>query len=273
MKKGQIIIFMTLILFIGLSSCNKDELKDIGTTEKFDIASTITGTTYTMTVFYPDKSLPDTPIPVVYVLDGFWWGDMAGEVLAELISNNKIPKCLMVSLDYKKGDGVYARSKDLVYPGPGVSVDSAAGDKFFLFLKNELLPYVENNYKCDTTQRIVFGHSLGGLFVLYSLLDNATHPLFKKCIAASCSMGMGSDNYLFDKEKQVSTQITDLPVTLFIGSGTYVGSSPAMHEEFFNRINGRGYPNFKASFSLYDEQHGTDAYPIFKDGIQYVMNN
>lgn len=273
MKRQHMGMCLTFFLLLGLVACKKDELGKWGVTEKFDIQSTHTGTTYTMTVFYPGDAMPSTPVPVVYVLDGFWWGNMAGEVLHDLSNNNNIPKCLLVSLDYKKGDGVYARSKDLVYPGPGVSVDSAQGDKFFQFIKTELVPYVEANYACDSTERVIFGHSLGGLFVLYSLLDNASQPLFKKCIAASCSIGMGADNYVFEKEAQVAQQVADLPVKLFIGSGTYVGSSPAMHQAFFERINGRAYPGFKAGFSVYPEQHGTDAYPIFTDGIQFVFNH
>lgn len=270
LKRCSLIGLISMIVIV-LSSCNS-QLTDLGVTEKFDITSTQTGTTYTITVFYPDNSFPTTPVPVIYVLDGFWWGNMGGELITELNNNSQIPKCLLVSLDYKNGDGVYARSKDLIYPGTGVA-EPAEGDKFYQFLKTELIPKVELDYNCDTNKRILFGHSLGGLFVLYSMLDNANQPLFTKCIAASCSIGMGSDNYVFEKENITSTLITDLPVTLFIGSGTYVGNSPAMHTEFYQRITSRGYPNFKSTVSLYPEQHGTDAYPIFKDGIQYVLTN
>lgn len=272
MKNKVLILPILCCLLLGMGSCKKDKLSKIGISEKFDITSINTGTTYTMTVFYPDKQFPTTPVPVVYVLDGFWWSDMAAGVISDLSGSGEIPKCLMVSLDYKKGDGVYARSTDLNYPGDGVTGTPEA-PKFYAFLKSELLPKVQATYACDTTQRILFGHSLAGEFVLYSMLDNATNPLFKKCIAASCSIGMGSDNYVFQKESEVATQISDLPVTLFIGSGTYVESSPAMHQEFYKRIKARGYPNFKVGFGLYPEQHGTDVYPIFLNGIQFVFNN
>jgi predicted alpha/beta superfamily hydrolase len=272
MKKKSLIFTILFGLLLGLGSCTKDKLSKIGTSKKFDIISANTGTTYSMTVFYPDKEFPATPVPVVYVLDGFWWSDMAAGVISDLSSQGKIPKCLMVSLDYKKGDGIYARSTDLNYPGEGVEGTPQA-DKFYEFLKSELLPKVEADYNCDTANRILFGHSLAGEFVLYSMLDNATNPLFKKCVAASCSIGMGVDNYVFGLERQVATQVNDLPVTLFIGSGTYVGSSPAMHQEFYKRMKSRSYPNFKVGFALYKEQHGTDPYPTFIDGIQFVFNN
>ena len=135
----------------------------------------------------------------------------------------------MVSLDYKKGDGVYARGTDLNYPGEGVEGTPQA-PKFFEFLKSELLPKVDAKYACDTSKRILFGHSLAGEFVLYSMLDNATHPLFKKCIAASCSIGLGIDNYVFGLERQVATQVSDLPVTLYMGVGNYVGRATIMHQ-------------------------------------------
>jgi hypothetical protein len=113
MKKYTIAIMCILLLFIGLQSCKKDKLAPKGITESWDITSANTGTTYTMTVFYPDKQFPSTPVPVVYVLDGFWWKDMTGEVISDLSGSGKIPKCLMVSIDYKKGDGAYARGTDL----------------------------------------------------------------------------------------------------------------------------------------------------------------
>ena len=272
MKKTTIIAAFLGLFIIGLNSCKKDKAASLGTTRKFDITSVETGTTYTITAFYPDSEFPTTPVPVVYVLDGFWWKDMAAEVLTELSEKNEIPKCLLISLDYKKGDGVYARSHDLVYPGEGTE-DKSAGQNFFKFLKTELVPKVDADYTCDTTQRVLFGHSLGGLFVLYSLLDNATNPLFKKCIAASCSIGMGVDNYVFEKEIEVAAQQTDLPVSLFIGTGSYVGSSPAMHQEFYNRIKSRGYPNLKVAFETYPAEHGTDPYPSFKNGISFVLSH
>lgn len=162
LRMKRITGFIALLLILAsLSACKKDKLGEIGVKETLEITSASTGTAYTMTVFYPGSEFPTSPVPVVYVLDGFWWGDMAGGVLQELSSDGAIPKCLMVSLDYTKGDGPYARSKDLVYPGQGVQ-EPAQADSFFRFLKTELLPAVQAKYACDTTQRILFGHSLVG---------------------------------------------------------------------------------------------------------------
>lgn len=272
MNAKQIAVVCLLLIVLSIAGCTKDKLEKIGTTRTFDITSTETGTTYSMTVFYPGNEMPTTPVPVIYVLDGFWWGDMAGGLVSDLSEEGKIPKCLMVSLDYKDGKGPYSRTPDLVYPGEGTD-GNAAGQKFFKFLKNELVPKIESEYTCDTTKRTLFGHSLGGLFVLYSLLDNPTHPLFTKCIAASASIGMGVNNYVFEKEIEVANAHSDLNVTLYIGIGKYVGSAGAMHNELYNRMKNRQYPNMQIGFGLFDEQHGSDPYPVFKNGIEFVFSH
>ncbi|MFN8278218.1 MAG: alpha/beta hydrolase-fold protein [Chitinophagales bacterium] len=268
--------FIAIAALLLMASCKKETLSDKGVSEKWDITSAQTGTTYTMTVFYPDKEFPKTPVPVVYVLDGFWWSDMAAGVLTDYSRSGKIPKCLMVSLDYKKGDGVYARSTDLIYPGPGITngaTKTPEAPKFYDFLQQELLPQVEAKYAADTTLRILFGHSLGGAFVLYATLSHAQHPLFTKCIAASSSIGLGSDNYIFSLEDSVAKQVSDLPVSLYLGVGTYVGSATVMHEELYRRLKNRHYPSLKIGFGTSNYEHGPDAYPAFQQGIQFIFNN
>ena len=263
--------FLFIVCFsIFIASCKKDKLSNLGISKKFDITSTHTGTTYTMTVFYPDENFPTTPTPIIYLMDGFWYGNMVAKQITDLTNEGSMPKCILVSLDYKSGAGVYDRAPDLQYPGDGID-SKAKGDQFFQFLKTELIPAVETDYPSDTTQRTIIGHSLGGFFVLYSLLDNVSHPLFNKIIAASCSLGLGKDNMIFQKEIQVAASTTDIRATVFIGSGTLVGNSPAMHQEFFNRLINRNYPNLKIDFALYNETHGTDAYPTFLNGLKFIF--
>jgi hypothetical protein len=270
--KTYYLLLWTVVL-TTISSCNKDPLAKLGTTQQFDIISANTGTEYTVTVFYPDKAMPTTPVPVVYVTDGFWYRDMTARIISDLSSAGEIPKVLMVSIDYKKGEGVYARSADLVYPIEDPGFDKANGDKFFSFLTSELAPRIETTYPADTTQRTFLGHSLGGFFALYSLLDNAANPFFKKVVAASCSIGLGKDNAVFVKEAQVAQAVSDIPATLFIGCGELVGSAPAMHQQFYNRIQSRNYPNLKVAYETYPKSHATDPFPSFKNGLKYVFNN
>src|SRR5574342_722941 len=44
-----------------------------------------------------------------------------------------------------------------------------SADKFFNFLKSEVIPYVEKKYPANG-ERTLYGHSYGGLFVTYAFL-------------------------------------------------------------------------------------------------------
>ncbi len=269
MKKTTFVLIITVLLV--LAACKKDKLGKWGTSKSFDITSANTGTTYTMTVFYPGNEFPTTPTPVVYVLDGFWWKDMTAQTVTELSNDGEIPKCIVVSLDYKSHRGPYDRGPDLIYPGE--VEEEAHADKFYRFMVDELVPKIESEYLCDTAHRVLFGHSYGGLFTLFSMFDNAGQVVFNKRIAASVSIGTGNNNYLFTKEAETATKVNDIPVTLFMGCGTYIVSAPAMLEEMYKRLKARNYPNLKLGFQTYPEQHGTDPYPVFKDGLRFVFNN
>ncbi|MCF8464997.1 MAG: hypothetical protein K9G41_09155 [Flavobacteriales bacterium] len=269
LSKIKYTIAQLLLLMLLFQSCTKDPA-DFGVTTSFETTSANTETAYKIDVFYPDASFPTTPVPIVVMLDGFWYHDMGAELLAELSEEGTIPKCLMVSIDYVSGTGVYDRADDLIYPVLHEE-DSRVGPAFYGFLTEELVPNIEANYMIDTTQRVLIGHSLGGFFALYSLFDNPTEPFFQKRIAASGSIGLG-DNELFVLEEAISTQVSDIDQDLFIGCGTLVGSATIMHQELFNRIDSRNYPNMNIAFETYPKTHGTDPYPSFKNGLRHVFN-
>ena len=69
---------------------------------------------------------------------------------------------------------------------------SGGAEKFHNFLKKELIPYVEENYRASD-YKILMGHSLGGTFAAFSLLE---HPdVFDAYIAVSPFLQY-ADNYI-----------------------------------------------------------------------------
>jgi predicted alpha/beta superfamily hydrolase len=55
---------------------------------------------------------------------------------------------------------------------PGDAKGSGEGPKFLAFLKSELIPLIEANYRADPARRILGGHSFGGLFTLYAMFTD-----------------------------------------------------------------------------------------------------
>ncbi len=96
---------------------------------------------------------------------------------------------------------------------------SGGGEKLLQFIKQELLPYIESKYRTHPF-RILAGHSLGGLFTGYVLLQ---HPhLFDAHIVISPSFWWNKEE-MVAKAKTFFQQQTHLNKTVYFGIGTLDG--------------------------------------------------
>jgi predicted alpha/beta superfamily hydrolase len=120
--------------------------------------------------------------PVLYLLDGQWGFSSTVQTLGWL-SNPRygmIPQVIVVSLH--TGDN---RTRDLA---PTLDKQNNAGggaDKLYQFIKEELIPFVDKNYR-TYNYRVIGGASLGGLFVMYAFNNNP--DLFNGYLSLSPSM-------------------------------------------------------------------------------------
>lgn len=136
--------------------------------------------------------------PVVFLLDANVYFEV---VRAQLDKLTKAAPVILVGIGYRDvGLLDSLRQRDYTYPlaAPADSFAVSGGGKQFLaFLTQELLPYVDRQYNTDPGQRALLGHSLGGYFALYALLEGlkAGKPAFTHYVAASPSLYYG-DEYL-----------------------------------------------------------------------------
>lgn len=111
--------------------------------------------------------------PVMYVLDASKLDFDIANRLFTLSFAGYVPETIVVGiLNVKDG-----RERDLTPPFMQTETEDPAspfgkGDKFFDFISSEVIPFVQTTYR-TTDYKGITGHSRGGLFVLYSLID---HP-------------------------------------------------------------------------------------------------
>ncbi len=123
---------------------------------------------------------PDKTYPVIYRLDGAGNLPLLGSVLERLQEVNAAPEVIIVAIENTD------RLRDL-YPTvnqePQGPVGSGGGAPQFLkFIKNELIPFIDKNYRTHDF-KVIAGASAGGVFVLYAL---QTEPqLFQAHVAYS----------------------------------------------------------------------------------------
>jgi uncharacterized protein len=162
-------------------------------TEQFSIESKyVKDENYIIQVGLPiGYSHSDKTYPVLYVLDGDKSFGMTKEITDWLTWSNEIRNIIVVGISYGRGSAVwwtkrardYTQFKDTVYyyyPNAG------GADDFLLFIKNELFPAVNKNYRTNPDSNAILGLSFGGLLSSYALF---TQPdLFKSYIIISPSL-------------------------------------------------------------------------------------
>lgn len=140
------------------------------------------------------------PFTTLYVIDGEWNFKTVASTVELLTRWGRIPPMIVVAIDNTE------RTRDLTPTVMSQFAGSGGGASFLEFVQTELVPHVESNYETDGN-RVLFGHSFGGLFALYAM---TTEPdLFDGYISVSGSVWW-DDNYLFDKTEKLFAERQNL---------------------------------------------------------------
>lgn len=115
---------------------------------------------------------------VFYVLDGEWNTSLSETVYEFLEYAQFIPTNMMiVSIPNQYKNETNLRERDFT-PTRIENYDISGGaDNFLLFLKEELVPFINKKYPTNIGNNILYGTSWGGLFAIYTYLHEPT--LFK----------------------------------------------------------------------------------------------
>ena len=172
----------------------------MGNTAFFDITSDKNGEIYRIFVYRPEGEPPAGGWPILYMTDGNAMIGTAVDVMraqASYPSGTNVAHGIIVAIGYPV-EGAYdpfRRSWDLS-PPPGRTyppfyentpdVKTGGGEDFLELIEAQIKPRIEAMLPVDGSRQALFGHSFGGLFVLYALF---TRPAaFRTWIAASPSI-------------------------------------------------------------------------------------
>ena len=193
-------------------------MQGIGDTRYHHIESQIVGRGYHIYVKLPDRydEAVDTKYPTVYVLDGGALFPLFSAYYRYLNFGEEIPDSIIVGISYGTADFAAGNFRSTDYTAPSAERDYWGGaQNFQSFLSDELFPVIEAGYRSDADQRIVFGQSIGGQFVLYTAL---TRPdLFWGHIASNPALHR---NLPFFLERHGTYEPGSERSKLFVGSGT-----------------------------------------------------
>ncbi len=100
--------------------------------------------------------------PLLLLLDGSRYGDVVAGNATFLARVGEIPEHVIVAIDSNDRMRDFTPTDSPDWEGDG------GASSFLAFLRQELLPRIESDYRVSE-RRIIWGHSLGGLFAFYTL--------------------------------------------------------------------------------------------------------
>lgn len=127
-----------------------------------------------------------TTYPVLYLLDAYARNSSSGpdfQTVAKQVdtmSLEGIPPLILVGVVNTH------RSRDMLPIKTRVYSESGGADKFLAFITEELIPYVDSNFR-TSGERILYGRSDSGLFTLFALLEQP--DAFSGYISSSPTVG------------------------------------------------------------------------------------
>jgi len=221
--------------------------------------------------------------PTAYILDGENLLPIANNV-QNFYSGGFMPEMILVGISNAKN-----RTRDLTTSSIKKMNDSpfnqenGKADNFLKFIKKELIPYVESKYPV-TNYRTLIGHSYGGLFTIYTLINKP--ELFANYLAIDPSLDW--DNQKLLKQAKAVLQTKD-----YKGKSLYISLSGQLDRQnskvtinnvmqdtskftlfsrsnimFSNLVKQNKQNGLFYKWQFYpNELHGTIPLPSIKDGL------
>jgi predicted alpha/beta superfamily hydrolase len=139
-----------------------------------------------------------------------------------------------------------------------IVVTSGGASMFLKFICDELIPFIESNYRVDSQDRAILGYSHGGLFTLYVLFHSP--GTFQRYFAGSPSIWW-DNTILFKYENEYASTHKDLPAKLFICAGS-LESEPMLENmnKMSKRLRSRNYPSLELETYIFENETHASCY-------------
>lgn len=272
------------------------QLATIANTEEFFLRGPV-GRSFRIQVSHPHPDDPNLSLPIkgkkpipIYVTDGGGTFGLFSTLTRYMQWGGELPPCLVVGIGYENEQEAYDsdyRRYDLTPPDPdwaGWSDEEqenpdnvGGGPAFRRFLTNTLCPLIEQQFDVDSSNSVLYGHSLGGLFALNTMLESPN--AFRNILALSPSIWFADRQFLKTLEERLEDSF-DFPgaVAVYVGEreeriagAPYrmtsnvldLGRIVAEHRSSFGRAAVRVLPN---------ESHHTILASAVTQGLQFLIS-
>lgn len=225
MKTNKLLLLIAIlslnIVFAQKSKSNDNTLKtkksnlELSKIQVIPISDTATKREYELYIKLPDGYSENNKVkyPVLYFTDAMWHIEILSGSTEYLMEN-----LILVGVSWKKDERPeISRYRDYtILKSISAKYQSGDAENHLTFIQNDVIKYVEENYRTKPDNRTYFGYSLGATFGAYILL---TQPeTFKNYILGSPETLL-DDSSIHKHDSIPAQKLKDLEANIFISTG------------------------------------------------------
>lgn len=240
-------------------------------TEVRTFSSSYVDQEYTILVALPPGyANSDKTYPTLYTMDGDLIFGAITQIARLLSIGQELPELIIIGIGYP----VYwtetqpYRVRDYVPAGWLEDPHSGEAKNFVQFVRKELIPWVESEYRVDPEDRCYVGDSLGGLLGLYVLLSQP--DTFSRYLIGSPWM-LQDDPQALRCERDYAAHHSDLPARVFMAAGSLEPDSLVPNvRKMAKALQNRGYDSLQLTTRIFEGQTHVSVIPYILTGLNEV---
>lgn len=238
------------------------------------ITSAYNNKNYRLRILLPAKYTEADSVryPVLYVLDGDYSTDIFSSTLHLFSLAPELKDVIIITIDAvcktheqwlasryydytptadpQADTAIAAFMKTAVVPSGGAAA-------FLQTLENQMMPWVEKHYKTNADKGL-FGHSLGGLFAAYCLVQQPS--LFKHYSINSPSLWWKQGEMA--KQFAAAAAKPAIKVQVFLSAGKEEGDFMIQPVAIFEQAIVKNLPNTSMSYKIFDDETHLSVVPV-----------
>jgi predicted alpha/beta superfamily hydrolase len=258
------------------------------------LKSSVVQDTYRLYIALPTNyAKPGAAYPVLYATDGNTVFPLLRSAVEALTADWGIPRLILVGIGYdtdRPREFLRYRERDLLptdasatdatrrQPFTRAGIPRGQAGPFVRFIRQELQPFINANYRTDRGNSTFAGVSYGGLFGLYVLFH---HPdTFGRYVIGSPAIHH-DDKVTLQYEADYASHHNDLPARVFLSVGEREELDdplidPALQfvsnvKALSRALEGRGYPGLQLTTRvLQGETHASVILRTFAAGLRVI---
>lgn len=244
-------------------------------TEERTISCSKIGRGYHLSVLLPQSYTESKQdYPVIYLLDGDLVFGLAAS-FTTLLHWGGLPEVIVVGISYDmESYDQWVRLRELDFKIPEVkdAPSDSYADLFLNALTQEMVPFIEANYRTIPSDRCLYGYSSSGFFVLYALFNQP--DAFRRYLCGSGDLDIAYP-YLIKHGQKLSERKPDVSIQLYLSVGELEDNLIPSFHNLISFLGSEKYPGLTLITEIYNgEAHGAEGSVLtYLHGIRRVYQS